>query len=235
MTVKQDYAFVSYDGPRLSRQHGVRDLIRRRAMKHTAAIRKRNGGYLRVNARQPLIRTVPARWQGPWFSDETLIPRKLSVPPTPNNTSLNLPLLQLIVPLTLPHIGISTVISVDLDLEQAGEIVGAITPEKSYGQLLSFIPSRYGHIPSITLATDCLLAKLSQMLRKRTANVDGSQDTAMKLYVAALKCLQAAIDDQDSRTTAETLCAVELLGLFEVRLADTLALMGLEAHGIEED
>ncbi len=50
------FEFVSYEGSKLPDSPNVRDLVRRRAMKHNAAIRKANGGYGKHNIRQiPLI------------------------------------------------------------------------------------------------------------------------------------------------------------------------------------
>ena len=46
------FTFVSYEGAKLPKDPNVRDMIRRRAMRHTASIRKQNGGYRKHNVSQ---------------------------------------------------------------------------------------------------------------------------------------------------------------------------------------
>jgi hypothetical protein len=78
---------------------------------------------------------------------------------------------------------------------------------------LHHLPSRYGYVECLTLATDCVVARLKQMVLGR----DNSEDEyVISLYVKALKSLQIALDDPEQSLHAETLCATELLSLFEV-------------------
>ncbi|RKP04735.1 hypothetical protein THASP1DRAFT_5879, partial [Thamnocephalis sphaerospora] len=84
-------------------------------------------------------------------------------------------------------------------------------------RFLSFIPSRYDHVSSLRYATDCIIAKLEQLMlpvERRTAQTN---ITVLLRYQRALKELQMALDSEEDRTSAETLCATQLLGVFEVR------------------
>jgi hypothetical protein len=87
-------------------------------------------------------------------------------------------------------------------------------------KLLSFIPSRYGHVPALSHATDCIVAKLQQVAHPPDSRlaIEG-EATVLLHYTKALKALQAALNDETQAMTAETLCATELLGIFEVGAA----------------
>lgn len=101
----------------------------------------------------------------------------------------------------------------------AGFVQGGDILSSSYlgsRKLLSFIPSRYGEITSLSHATDCVVAKLRQM----TTNPDRSHPKGEALvlmhYTKALRALQADLSDKNRWMRPETLCAAELLGVFEV-------------------
>lgn len=78
---------------------------------------------------------------------------------------------------------------------------------------LSYLPSRYGHGSCLDHATDCVVARLRQMVSPAT-HYDEAR--VVSLYVKALKSLQLALDDPSQCLQPETLCATELLTLFEV-------------------
>ncbi|EHK47301.1 hypothetical protein TRIATDRAFT_217905, partial [Trichoderma atroviride IMI 206040] len=91
-------------------------------------------------------------------------------------------------------------------------------------QLLSFIPSRYTTICSVTHAVDCLATRLEQIMIHAT--LSGRQEViVLQHYTSALRATQEAIDNEAKRTAPETLCATELLGIFEVPQPDRLAWM----------
>ena len=116
-----------------------------------------------------------------------------------------------LMPLTWPRLGIP---------QFTGRLDGFTTPLSTQHvgsrKLLSFILSRYGHVPSLNHATDCVVAKLQQIMQPQDNRPAGEANVLMH-YSKALRTLQAALDDEAQRTTAETLCATELLGFFEVR------------------
>ncbi len=77
----------------------------------------------------------------------------------------DLSLLLDLAPLTGLRLGIAA---------QPGQVVGGLkfrfaTPPPRLGgrKLLSFIPSRYGQVSSLSCAADCVVAKLRQMIQRR--------------------------------------------------------------------
>lgn len=72
------FQFVRYEGSTLPQDPNVRSTIRRRAMKHTAAIRKQNGGYGRHNVFQ-----FPVLSLGPAEQYEVVMPHLSKAPPGP--------------------------------------------------------------------------------------------------------------------------------------------------------
>lgn len=240
------YGFVSYQGSELPQDPKVRNLIRRHAMKHTAAVRKRNGGYARLNTRQLPVRIIESDQQDgnskayviggspntmlyryPKEDEEIaqgkveaagmLTNRSTSICCTPinpllNAISQNYYLLHLAAPQTVLHVGISTVSFFKSNFSCIGKTLCNIEARR----LFSYIPSRYGHVSTITYATDCLISKLKQTLGRRDSGSADRDLSTLRLYSKALRSLQEAIDDQKLRVTAETLCAVELLAICEV-------------------
>jgi hypothetical protein len=60
------------------------------------------------------------------------------------------------------------------------------------------------------------------MIQPDYAWMTDGEATVLLHYTKALRALQAALDDETQRMTPETLCATELLGVYEVRLLMTL-------------
>lgn len=246
-------AFVTYEGANLPGDPSVRQLIRRRAMKHTAAIRKKAGGYGRHNVRQSPAWCVESKpkdddWDVlvkrespdalPYVFEDEEAPRlevarttKVSAttatywtgrPSPPLESALlasiskTYTILNLASPLTVLHLGISTLSYFASTSGGLGMTLSNMPESLGAQRLLSFIPSRYGRVPSITYATDCLVARLKRLLETGSASSAAGDMAALKPYTKALRSLQEAIDDEDMRMTPETLCAAELLGLFEV-------------------
>ncbi|KAH8817359.1 hypothetical protein F5884DRAFT_779145 [Xylogone sp. PMI_703] len=126
-------------------------------------------------------------------------------------------MLNLMAPLTVLYLGIPTLSNFTSGTSHVRNVffrsLKGIFCQK---RTLSYVPCRYGHVPSITHAADCLVASLEEILRNGVVQpVAGGADT-LKPYIKALRSLQEAIDDSALRMTPETLCTVELLGLFEV-------------------
>jgi hypothetical protein len=252
------FAFVSYEGSALPKDPKVRDLIRRRAMGHNAAIRRRNGGYGKHNVRQSpawlqenktptekpksdaavniyedlfhgseddatienrvaemsmTVSVYSDKFPGAsWSTSLTYAPGDIFVSTLCGNFSI----LYLAAPLTVLHLGMNTLSYFKSDLGRIGRTLTKIPVNLESRRLLAFIPSRYGRVSAITHATDCLVARLGQIVHTGGRSHAEGNLCALKSYSRALKSLQDAIDDEDLRTTPETLCAAELLGFYEV-------------------
>lgn len=70
---------------------------------------------------------------------------------------------------------------------------------------------------------DCLAAPLRQITLIDDGFSAERNFEVLHLYGKALRALQESIDDEEARMTAETLCAAELLGLFEVLMITHLS------------
>jgi len=90
-------------------------------------------------------------------------------------------------------------------------------PQLGTRKLLSFIPSRYHEVPTLRHATNCVNAKLRQMLRGLDSRPADGDAVVLLHYTRAVRALRAALEDETERLTPETLCATELLSAFEVR------------------
>ena len=77
---------------------------------------------------------------------------------------------------------------------------------------LQFVPSLYGTSEVITAAANCLLGKAKAVL---TPN-HPCRELNLRLYAKALRSLQTAIQNQDTCSSADVLCATQLLSLHEV-------------------
>ncbi|KAH8822050.1 hypothetical protein F5884DRAFT_110262 [Xylogone sp. PMI_703] len=119
-----------------------------------------------------------------------------------------------LTPLTGLRLGIATSAHLTSDPAQTRDLFSV--PHLGSRKLLSFIPSRYAQVASLRHATDCVIAKLRQIMQSPDSRVANGEVTALLHYSKALKALRAAIADETQRVTPETLCAVVLLGIFEV-------------------
>jgi hypothetical protein len=201
-------------------------------MKHTATGWKQKGAYRKHNLGQyPIFleannqsndfshsgksppRTVPfnctrARISTNCLASSPAIP--ISYPELV--VAKRLSLLLHLTPLTWPRLGM-----VQFAECSASSTLPLSTQHFGSRKLLSFLPSRYGHVPALSHATDCVLAKLQQIMLPPDNRSAGGQAKILMHYSKALRALQVALNDESQRTTAETLCAMELLGFFEVR------------------
>ncbi len=78
----------------------------------------------------------------------------------------------------------------------------------------SFIPPRFGHVPALDDAFRSLATIVHSTLVPKHKR---SSDTILAYYGKALRSLQCAVNEPAARYTAEVLCAVGMLALFEVR------------------
>ncbi|KAL6879143.1 hypothetical protein J3F83DRAFT_725226 [Trichoderma novae-zelandiae] len=217
------FSFVNYQGPNLNPDAQLRRRIRQQAMRGTAVARRRRGGYGQHNMRQYPVFARPPDGHPPDESEDGRGPRdttdfrpaSLSAPfafqdplmPKQFSVLLNL------MPLTGLRLGVGTLSHYLYEPTQPKDRI--ITAQASSQRLLSFIPSRYGHVSLLRHATDCVIAKLqyeSQPVEQRSPKGDVK---ALMHYQKALKALQQALLDEREWAKPETLCATQLLGIFE--------------------
>jgi hypothetical protein len=77
---------------------------------------------------------------------------------------------------------------------------------------LSYLPSLYGHVPCLSDATDCVIARARQIISPH----ENWEAAVIAFYVKALDSLQKALDNPKQRYRPEVLCATEILALYEV-------------------
>ena len=178
------FAFVNYEGPKLPRDPKIRVQIHRHAMRDVAATRKRRGHTPR-NVGQYPIDELPnpvdktsdnisrfSDWSQTTSSSssEDGAARPKKSPPSSTHalqspTAALIPTIPLdfstlftLAPLTGLRLGFAT-----LALSPAHSKALA-HPNMGTKKLLTFIPSRYGHVSSLSHATDCVVAKLQQVI-----------------------------------------------------------------------
>ncbi|EHK25946.1 uncharacterized protein TRIVIDRAFT_218117 [Trichoderma virens Gv29-8] len=221
----KSFSFVNYDGPNLATDAQVRRRIRQQAMKDTAIARRQRGDYGKHNMRQyPLFMgpkplrddseadhdvSNPDEWKRSYQPPSLSMPFAFQDPMMPKQFSVLLDLM----PLTGLRLGVGTLSHYLYESTEPKDRI--ITAQASSQRLLSFIPSRYGHVSLLRHATDCVIAKLqyqSQRVEDRSPKGDVK---ALMHYHKALKALQQALLDEREWAKPETLCATQLLGIFE--------------------
>jgi hypothetical protein len=233
------FAFIEYYGAKLPDDSNQRALIRLRAMRDVAETRKQKAAQRISNfekchsvntftsnsvatqtginsssdyqsgrprsqkQRNKHHQTARQRWspiQPPFTSTYS----NLLV--TENFSILNL------APLTGLRLGVTTL---SFFTEDSTKIAQALSiPVPGSQKFMSFIPSRYGQVLSLSLAADCIVAKLQQMIKK-SDNALG-QSIVLHHHNRALECIQHDLNDKSRWMSSETLCAIQLLGLFDV-------------------
>lgn len=239
----KSFSFVNYDGPDLATNAQVRRRIRQQAMRDTAVSRRQRGDYGKHNMRQyPVFIAQPSRVsellpEDTEASESNEInvtvagqgqdlgqPLSLSVPfafqdpGTPRQFSILLDLM----PLTGLRLGVGTLSHYLYEPTQPKDRL--ITAQASSQRLLSFIPSRYGHVLLLRHATDCVIAKLQYESQPAEYRSPMGDVKAIMYYQKALRALQQALLDECEWAKPETLCATQLLGIFEVGITYKLTL-----------
>ena len=259
------WAFVEYDGSKLSEDPAVRRRVRQYAMRDVATARRRKGNYGKQNLRQ-----AP-----PWLTELRRVEdshvtrdqqgsssqfRSLSINHSSQLYSLDTPTRQEInndhsrhnmkhrcivpKPLETSFLG-GSIFALLQKVPMAGLRLG-ITPvshqfwlatanassieEPQVGSrtFISYVPSRYGQVPCLTLAVDCVVAKMRHLLSGSSPGNSPTLYVALGSYNKALRAVQAALNDTVSRMSPETLCAIELLGIFEVRTFFFVSIIGVD-------
>jgi hypothetical protein len=237
------FSFVNYDGPKLPKDPGVRKLIRKQAMRDVAVDRRTRGGYGQHNLRQypdfssnedlslrekkaldDTRRSSPEKWspdRDPITSLQKVMVRSIhtrshaytspvSIAYPDHATTEKFALLLNLAPLTGLRLGIAKFSPLK------SELVNASASQLGSRKLAYFITTRYAQVPTLRYATDCVIAKLRQILRPSDSSSPEGEHAILVQYTKALRSLHKALDDEAQRVTAETLCATELLGIFEV-------------------
>lgn len=221
------FSFVNYEGPNLNTNAHVRRRIRQQAMRDAAMARRQRGDYGKHNMRQYPVFVQPSDGHPPDDSEDNRDPRDMG---DFQPSSLSAPfafqdplmpkqfaILLNLMPLTGLRLGVGTLSHYLYEPTQPKDHI--ITAQASSQRLLAFIPSRYGHVSLLRHATDCVIAKLqyeSQPVEHRSPINDVK---ALSHYQRALKALQQALLDEREWAKPETLCATQLLGIFEVRIS----------------
>ncbi|KAH8121652.1 hypothetical protein LI328DRAFT_171448 [Trichoderma asperelloides] len=218
----QSFSFVNFDGPNLVPDAQVRRRIRQQAMRDTAVARRQRGGYGKHNMRQyPVFISQP---DGPETAKDApdsnelqrlrqsidlYVPFSFQDPSLPKQFSLLLNLM----PLTGLRLGVGTLSHYLYEPTQPKDAI--VSAQASSQRLLSFIPSRYGHVRLLRHATDCVIAKLQYLSQPEENRSIKGDLKALMHYQKALKALQEALLDEREWAKPETLCATQLLGIFE--------------------
>ncbi|KAH7133720.1 hypothetical protein EDB81DRAFT_859246 [Dactylonectria macrodidyma] len=238
------FSFVNYDGPKLPKDPGVRKLIRKQAMRDVAADRRTRGGYGQHNLGQypDFFSNEDLSLRGERGLDDTrrnssgkcspdrdpiTNPQKVILRSThPRSHSHTSPvsiaypdyattekfdLLLNLVPLTGLRLGIAKFSSLKSELINASCVSHLGSRKLAY-----FITARYTQVPTLRYAADCVIAKLRHILRPLGSSSPEEEHAILVQYTKALRALHKALDDETQRVTAETLCATELLGIFEL-------------------
>ncbi|CAI6100945.1 unnamed protein product [Clonostachys chloroleuca] len=190
------FDFIAYQ-PKGKQRDDVRSRIRSHAMKATSASRRRqNKADVELPTEAPGMdmRHCPHH-PIPTFALEVTKIGEYGLDPIDLSA------------LTSVHLGIraSTILRTESTLSNL-----LVCRQQSY---FSFIPSRVGQTEALHNAFQCLRTVAHSTLAPFRKTSD---DLIMKEYGKALRSLQCAIDDEMKRYTAETLCAIGLLAIFEV-------------------
>jgi hypothetical protein len=87
------------------------------------------------------------------------------------------------------------------------DIVSKLAARRRYS-FLSFVPARYGHCIFLDCAIRCLVLKASRILTPSTRRA--SRISEMTQYGKTLRDLQAAMNDPDTWSSPDVLCAVAI-------------------------
>jgi len=212
---------------------GIRQQIRKQAMRNVALERKRRGGYGQRNVGQypifvsrgdPIlfdpesttddevdIATFHVRICEASYRWHTLMPAKM--PPSlfdklRSDLDFDVRLLSHLTSVLFGRIAARN-LSAQPDLI-AHILVG------SRWSYLNFLPIRCEENQLLRDVCFCVTARCRQLLRNQSAT---SEPAILRAYCIALQRLQSAITDANQCLEPDVLCAVELLGVFEVSLS----------------
>ncbi|KAI1323892.1 hypothetical protein F5Y16DRAFT_327734 [Xylariaceae sp. FL0255] len=178
--------------------------IRRHVTRAVLEARRKSGTCATARKLQPVVRSIPLSGLEVLAADCGLNPLDLSA-------------------LASIHLGPVAAASLHADPSQLRRILSC--QQASY---FSFIPARFSEVPVLEDAYRCLITVAHSLLvpTKKTNN-----KTILGYYGKSLRSLQNAVDDPTSRHTAETLCAIGILALFEILNSSEGNLWGRHMRG----
>ncbi|KAJ3473916.1 hypothetical protein NLG97_g10073 [Lecanicillium saksenae] len=202
--------FVTTVGQPQRENGAVRRQIRRQAMSKAAAKRKERGGYGQFNRLQ-----YPASMCQPKSGENSLkTPYWATIPRSPSCTGYERLRIQYGVDLldlsalTNFHVSQGTVVS----LANGPSLLKHIVRSRQWSYF-DYLPRYADANPALEAASRCVAARLQEFLiHPHTPTSCGT----LRLYIGALRALQAELEDRDACLSSETLCATQVLGLYEL-------------------
>lgn len=120
----------------------------------------------------------------------------------------------LLAPLTTIHLGRLAIKHVSAIATLSNFM---LSPDNEQSSYIFHIPQRLGHDITLDDAARCVIAAFRE-IRDSHSSPDSKGSASLSLYTRALRSLQHALDDPTRSRSAETLCAAELLCIFEVSI-----------------
>lgn len=162
---------------------------------------------------------------------QALQPRRSSIQPPLSSPYSNLLVTEYfsilnLAPFTGLRLGATTLSFFTKDPSNIIQALSSSVPGSQ--RLLSFIFPRYGQALTLSLAVDCIVAKLQQMIM----NFENTpaQTIVLRQHTKVLERIQHDLNDRSQWMSSETLCAIQLLGLFDVYIMLQLRLLCAIAH-----
>ncbi|KAH8693575.1 hypothetical protein BGW36DRAFT_207431 [Talaromyces proteolyticus] len=142
-----------------------------------------------------------------------MIPPSPSALPQFSGTAESADLL-LLAPLTTIHVGRAAIEYLSVNILQF-----VLPSYEKHASYVSHVPCRWGQEVALDHAVGCVVAAFHALhIRDNTQSL--SKHKPLSLYTRALQFLQQALKDPKRSLSAETLCATELLCLFEYLTKD---------------
>jgi hypothetical protein len=157
-----------------------------------------------------------------------LIPRSPSVLPRFAATAESRDLV-LLAPLTAVHLSRTAIKYVSANISQF-----ILSPDEERSSYVFHVPYRSGHDDALDRAVECVIAAFHGLYLSDASRYL-SVLVPLSLYTRALISLQHALDDPKRSHSAETLCATQLLCIFEVSKHNRSGWPMLPCHPILED
>jgi hypothetical protein len=119
--------------------------------------------------------------------------------------------LVLLAPITTIYIGHASLDYISANISRL-----ILSSDKELSSYISHVPCRLGQGDTLDVAVDCVVAAFHHLYLPPISRSRSAHNT-ISLYTHALKSLQNALYEPEQSLSAETLCAIVLLCIFEVR------------------
>lgn len=216
-TVMASLLFVTTVGQPHGESAVTRKQIRKQAMSRAAAKRRTRGGYGQVNKLQYPMSVVQRDANDQSHAQKNVHAGHASTPVrvvrSPSCTGYEqlrirygVDLLDLSA-LTNFHVSQGTVTS----LSQAPSLLRHIVRSRQWSYL-DYLPRGTAASVALDRASQCVAARLHEFLYCPS---EPTSSAVLRLYASALQALQAEIEDSSVCLSPATLCATQLLGLYE--------------------